>query len=61
MDPVTTRPAYGGVKPVNGVRITGEVTLDEARAIGEDNGMRAEYTRKYNLSVAAGEMPKPGL
>jgi hypothetical protein len=73
MLPATTRPAYGGVNPAGGIRINGPATvvrkgervpsasLIQARANGEDNGMRAEVTRRHNLALASGEMPAPGI
>jgi len=61
MDAPTSRPAWGSVKPVNGIRLGDNMTLALARAAGEDNGMRAEVARRHNLALSTGEMPKPGI
>lgn len=71
--PATTRPAYGNVKPAGGRKIAGPATVKrngrrvpgkallQARADSENEGMRAEVTRRHNLALAAGELPAPGL
>jgi hypothetical protein len=73
MDPVTARPAFGSVKPSGGRKIAGAATVTrrgkrvpsvpllQARADSENEGMRQEVTRRYNLALDAGEIPAPGI
>lgn len=67
MDAPTTRPAYGSVKPTNGIRVTpasrihttGGTPLNVARAAGEDNEYRAYVAAVTNLSRDAGDTVSP--
>jgi hypothetical protein len=65
MDAPTTRPAYGSVKPSNGIRVAKDtraangLPLDKARAAGEDNEYRAWASARGNLARDAGDVIEP--
>jgi hypothetical protein len=69
MGPVTTRPAYGSVKPANGERITRPAygngkpasrDVEAARAAASDNGYRAWVSARGNLARDAGDVLPAG-
>lgn len=55
--PATARlPFEGSVKPAGGIKLTGNMTVEDARATGESTARRAWVTARANIEREAGDV-----